>query len=228
MEAATDSRIGIKPLAFLARLLLFFAVTFAAWQVVAPYYTRLLGVLIQGAISLTELVGDAATRSATTVVVRDRGAQGQGIFFFHRLFPQQAWPGVPADWVQANMVLLIPLMLATPAPSLAARARRLAIALGVAMLLQVLGVVVVIKSTWVSVLGPAHYGWLQRKVYHFLDAFTQAFDTQLFPVAIWAGIHFRQLLGWRKILAPAATETASTSPARPTTKSKRRRQRRQG
>jgi hypothetical protein len=34
-----------------------------------------------------------------------------------------------------------------------------------------------------------------RTIYQFLDAFFQSFDTQLFPVAIWAGIHFRQLLG---------------------------------
>src|SRR5512143_995960 len=146
--------LGVKPLTFFARLLLIFAVTFFAWELISPYYTRLLGVCIQAAISLTELIGDDATRSATTVIVQDRSAQGVGIFFFHRLFPQQRWPGVPADWVQANMVLLIPLMLATPAPSIGARLRRLAIALGVALLLQVFGVVVAIKSTWASVLGP--------------------------------------------------------------------------
>jgi hypothetical protein len=215
----------VKPLAFLARLVFFFALTFAAWQVIAPHYTHLLRVLIQGAIRATEITGDATTRRATTVIVRDTG-QGQGIFFFHRLFPQQHWPGVPADWVQANMVLLIPLMLATPAPSLAVRFKRLAIALGIAVLLQVMGVVVVIKSTWVSVLGPAHYGWMQRKAYHFLDAFTQAFDTQLFPFAIWAGVHFRQLLDLRQRIGPAPAGAGTQIAAKPAPKSKRRRARR--
>jgi hypothetical protein len=215
--------LGVRPLVFLARLVLLFALTFFAWQLVAPYYSRFLGVCIQAAISLTELVGDEVTRSATTVVVQDRGEQGVGIFFFHRLFPQQRWPGVPADWVQANMVLLIPLMLATPAPSLGVRVRRLAIALAVALLLQVFGVVVAIKSTWVGVLGPAHYGWIQRKLYNFLDAFTQAFDTQLYPFAIWAGVHFRQLLG--TVRRAATQPAAAPARARPTTKSRRRRAR---
>lgn len=215
--------LGVRPLAFLARLLFFFALTLAAWRLIAPSYTRLLGVLIQSAISATEIIGDAKTRRATSVIVRDTG-QGQGIFFSHRLFPQQHWPGVPADWVQANMVLLIPLMLATPAPSLPVKLKRLAIALATALLLQVVGVVVVIKSTWASVLGPAHYGWLQRKVYHFLDAFTQAFDTQLFPFAIWAGIHFRQLVGLGRRLAPAPA-TAPVAPRR-APRARRRRARR--
>lgn len=217
--------LGVKPLTFLARLLLIFALTFFAWELVSPYYTRVLGVCIQAAISLTELVGDATTRSATTVVVQDRGREGMGIFFSHRLFPQQRWPGVPADWVQANMVLLIPLMLATPAPSLGVRVRRLAIALGVALLLQVFGVVVAIKSTWASVLGPEHYSWMQRKLYNFLDAFTQAFDTQLYPFTIWAGVHFRQLTGLMA-RGPAQTAPMPVVPAPPTTKSRRRREQR--
>jgi hypothetical protein len=219
--------LGVKPLVFLARLLALFALTFFAWALIAPYYARVLGVCIQAAISVTELVGDDTTRNATTVVVQDRGEQGVGIFFFHRLFPQQRWPGVPADWVQANMVLLIPLMLATPAPSIGVRLRRLGIALVIALLLQVFGVVVAIKSTWASVLGPDHYGWLQRKVYNFLDAFTQAFDTQLYPFAIWAGIHFRQLVGGLRGGAPLAAPAATAAVrAQPTTKSRKRRQQR--
>lgn len=221
--------LGVKPLVFLARLLLFFALTFFAWELIAPYYARLLGVCVQVAISATELIGDDTTRAATTVNVMDRGEQGVGIFFSHKLFPQQRFPGVPADWVQANMVLLIPLMLATPAPSWAVRFRRLAIALLIALLLQVFGVVVAIKSTWASVLGPAHYSWLQRKLYNFLDAFTQAFDTQLYPFAIWAGVHFRQLVGGIRRVAPApptAAPAVATARQQPTTKSRKRREQR--
>jgi hypothetical protein len=184
-------------------------------------------VCIQVAISATELIGDETTRSATTVTVKDRGEQGTGIFFSHRLFPQQRFPGVPADWVQANMVLLIPLMLATPAPSLAVRLRRLGVALLIALLLQVFGVVVAIKSTWASVLGPAHYSWFQHKLYNFLDAFTQAFDTQLYPFAIWAGVHFRQLVGGIRRAAPApAPAAAVVARPQPTTKSRKRREQR--
>lgn len=221
--------LGVKPLVFLARLLLFFALTFFAWELIAPAYARLLGVCVQVAISATELFGDQTTRAATTVTVMDRGAQGVGIFFSHKLFPQQRFPGVPADWVQANMVLLIPLMLATPAASWTVRFRRLAVALLIALLLQVFGVVVAIKSTWASVLGPEHYSWFQRKLYNFLDAFTQAFDTQLYPFAIWAGVHFRDLVGGIRRVAPAAATAApatATARPQPTTKSRKRREQR--
>jgi len=134
--------------------------------------------------------------------------RGNGIFFAHRLFPALTPPGIPADWVQANMVLLIPLMLATPAPTLKARFLRLGLAILLALSLQVLGLIVTIKTTWASDLGSfsaLHYGWLQRKIYQFADAFFQSFDTQLFPVVIWAGIHFRQLIS---LAQPAPQGTA--------------------
>jgi hypothetical protein len=210
--------LGVKPLVFLVRLLVFFALTYLLWEPFAPVYTRVLAVLAQVGVSATELVGGAATRGATTVVAR-----GEGIFFTHKMFPGAHPPGIPADWVQANMVLLIPLMLATPAPSLKVRAIRLLLALGAALLLQVIGLVITIKSTWASQLGAfsaQHYTWLQRKLYNFLDAFFQAFDTQLFPFVIWAGIHFRQLLALRP-RRPAPSE-APRKPA--VSRAERRRQ----
>lgn len=186
--------LGVRPLVFLARLLFFFALTFVLWGPFAPLYTRLLAALTQVAISATELFGDAPTRLATTVFARD-GA----IFYMHKAFRGYAPPGIPGDWVQANMVLLLPLMLATPAPDWRTRFVRLGVALGAALALQVLGLVVTIKANWSNGLGPfslVHYGVVQRKFYGFADAFFQSFDTQLFPVAIWAGVHFRQLLAW--------------------------------
>jgi len=186
--------LGVRPLVFLARLLVFFALTFVFWAPFAPLYTKVLAALTQLTISATELFGSEQTRLATTVFSR-----GDGIFFLHKVFPGYAPPGIPSDWVQANMVLLLPLMLATPAPDLSTRFKRLGIALAAAMALQVIGLVFAIKVTWSNGLGPfsiAHYGILQRKFYQFADAFFQSFDTQLFPVAIWAGIHFRPLLAW--------------------------------
>ena len=43
--------------------------------------------------------------------------------------------GIPAEWVMANLVLLIPLMLATPAPNWRLRVGRLALALGIAVVI---------------------------------------------------------------------------------------------
>ena len=189
--------LGVKPLVFLARLLFFFALTYVLWvYLLAPLYTKLLVQLTQLAISATELFGTDQTRLATTVFL-DRNTDG--IFFTHKFFPGYMPPGVPGDWVQANIVLLVPLMLATPAPDLRTRLLRLALALALALGLQVLGLVFTIKVTWSSGLGPfsmAHYNDTQREFYGFADAFFESFDTQLFPVAIWAGIHFRPLLAW--------------------------------
>lgn len=193
--------LGVRPLVFLARLLFFFALTFFLWEPLAPFYTRLLAALTQLAISATELIGSDQTRLATTVFGR-----GEGIFYMHKLFRGYAPPGIPSDWVQANMVLLLPLMLATPAPTWRARFVRLGIALVAALTLQVLGLVIAIKDTWANGLGPfslVHYSNFQRWFYQFADAFFQSFDTQLFPVAIWAGVHFRQLLTWVQGALPA-------------------------
>jgi hypothetical protein len=208
-------RLGIKPATFLLRLLLFFALTSALWSLtpLAGVYTDLLASLTQVAMRVTEWFGDANVRAATSVYAR-----GEGIYFTHRLFPGAEPPGIPGDWVQANLVLLIPLMLATPAPDWVTRLRRLAIALACALALQVIGLVVAIKITWATELGRysvIYYSRGQRFVYGFLDAFFQSFDTQLFPFAIWAGIHLKQLTGRDKPVAAAP-------PSRPERRSKSR------
>jgi hypothetical protein len=208
--------LGIRPFAFLARLIVFFALTFLLWEPLAPLYTRLLAFLTQLAISATELFGTQQTRLVTTVFSRP-----DGVFYVHKMFPGFAPPGIPGDWVQANMVLLVPLMLATPAPNLRTRLLRLGIALGAALALQVIGLVFTIKATWANALGPysvTYYGTAQRKFYQFADAFFQSFDTQLFPVAIWAGVHFRQLLAW----VQGEKKPAAESEARPQRSERRR------
>jgi hypothetical protein len=125
---------------------------------------------------------------------------GAPIFYNHRNFAAMNPPidpkHIPAEWVIANLVLLIPLMLATPAPSWRARFTRLALALAVALLLQVIDVIVGIKAFYASTFEGYWSPWA-AKTYQFLDAFFQSWDTQLFPFAIWAGIHFKQLLGNR-------------------------------
>jgi hypothetical protein len=192
-------------LAYLLRLLLFGGLTYALWVLtpLATLYTHLLANLAQVLIRLTEWFGDEYVRAGTSVFAR-----GEGIYFSHRVFPNARPPGIPGDWVQANLVLLIPLMLATPAPSWLARGRRLLLALFCALALQVIGLVVAIKITWATELGGYSYTYFsntQRFVYGFLDAFFQSFDTQLFPFAIWAGIHFRQLTGLGRAQAVPAT-----------------------
>ena len=122
-------------------------------------------------------------------------------FFFYQpnftaFRPPISPQGIPAEWVIANLVLLVPLMLATPAPSWRARFGRLAIALAIALLLQVVDIIVTIKAFYAGTFGGQWSLWATR-LYQFLDAFVQSFDTQLFPFTIWAGIHFRQLLGDR-------------------------------
>lgn len=89
---------GIRPFAFLLRVLCFFGLTFAAWPWVAQPYTRLLAAL-----------------SAPVVSLLDRPMQlwaaGTTIHFWPSGYaiPAQV-PGVPAEWIQANLLLLLPLM----------------------------------------------------------------------------------------------------------------------
>jgi hypothetical protein len=206
-------RLGIRPAVFLFRLLVVFVLTYFLWTPFAPAYTRLLAALTQGFLHLTELSRDPNMHAVTQMWVK-----GTAIFYVHRLFPGVHPPGIPAEWVQANLVLLIPLMLATPAASYRQRILRLCLALAIALALQVLDIAVTVKSFYASELGlysQRTYSDTARWFYQFGDAFTQAMDTQLFPFVIWAGIHFRQLLerGPRKNTGAAVGVRPPAAPA---------------
>jgi hypothetical protein len=202
-------RLGVKPHVFFLKALVVFFLTYLLWSPIAPPYTRFLAWITEAFLHLTELVGgDANTHSISKLWV-----EGTTIYFGHRLFPGARFPGIPAEWVQANMVLLIPLMLATPAATYRQRFGRLALALALALLMQVLDLAVTVKSAFSTQLGEysfRYYSDSARWWYNFADAFSQSFDTQLFPFAIWAGIHFRQLVGWKlekpEAAAPARSE----------------------
>jgi hypothetical protein len=189
-------RLGVKPLVFLGRLLVYFFLTYVLWIQpwipMAPAYTHLLATLTRGFLHVTESISDPHGQ-VTQMDVRQTKEDRPAIFFRHRIFPD-VQSGIPAEWVQANLVLLIPLMLATPARTYAQRFGRLGVALAIALMLQVLDIAVTVKSTYAS-FPPTGYGSFARWLYQFGDAFSQSMDTQLFPFAIWAGIHFNQLLG---------------------------------
>lgn len=186
-------RLGIKPLVFLARLLVVFFATYLLWTPCAPAYTQLLATLTRGFLHLTELSRDPNWYQATQMWV-----QGTTIYYKHRLAATGS--GVPAEWVQANLVLLIPLMLATPAPTYTRKLLRFVLALGIALVLQVLDIAVTVKSYYASEIGG--YSDFALGLYQFGDAFAQSMDTQLFPFVIWAGIHLKQLLGGVQMAAP--------------------------
>jgi hypothetical protein len=186
-------RLGVKPVVFLGRLLAWFVLTYAAWMQLAPAYTHFLAVLTQPLLSLVE--------RATSL-----WAQGTNIFFWPRgMTPPPHTPSVPAEWIQANLVLLIPLMLATPAPTWATKARRCGLAFVLVLLWQILDVIVAIKYGYATQLDPMSYSGWQRYLYAFTANFVMFLDTQVVPFMIWAGVHFRQLLG---------TLVASKVPAR--------------
>ena len=126
----------------------------------------------------------------------------------------------------ANLVLLMPLMLATPVRTWRERFVKLGLALLVAVVLQVFDVVVGIKSFYSSTFR-GMYSSVAAEVYQFLDAFVQSWDTQLFPFAIWAGINFRQILPERLFAtARPAVTPPSQKPAEGSRAERRRRQRR--
>jgi hypothetical protein len=200
-------RLGIKPAVFLLRLLVVFFLTYLLWTPLAPAYTQLLAVLASGFLRLTEISSDPNWHHVTHVWVK-----GTDIFYAHRLLAMEP-QGIPAEWVQANLVLLIPLMLATPARSYAQRFGRLGLALAIALVLQVLDIAVTVKSFYASQVGG--FSDFARWLYQFGDAFAQSMDTQLFPFAIWAGIHFNQLLGRAPSVATASPATVPPSPHLP-------------
>jgi hypothetical protein len=201
-------RLGVKPHVFFLRAVVVFLLTYFLWSPIAPAYTRFLAFLTEGFLHLTEISSDPNLHRVSQLWV-----EGTVIFFGHRLMPGLRAPGIPAEWVQANMVLLIPLMLATPAATYRQRFGRLGLAIVIALMLQVLDLSVTVKAFFSTQLGEysfRYYSDSARWWYNFADAFAQSFDTQLFPFAIWAGIHFRQLVGWKlekpAVAAPARSE----------------------
>jgi len=202
-------RLGVKPLVFLGRLLLFFFLTYVLWRPLEPAYTQLLATLTSGFLHLTERSSDPNFNQVTNMHVRETTEGRPAIFYQHRRFPT-VQDGIPAEWVQANLVLLIPLMLATPARTYQQKFKRLALALGLAVLLQVLDIAVTVKALYASSIPG--YGPVARWLYGFGNSFVQGMDTQLFPFAIWGGIHFNQLLGlgsWAPVKARAPAGTAA-------------------
>jgi hypothetical protein len=198
-------RLGVSPIAFLGRLLLFFFLTYFLWKPLEPAYTHLLAALTGGFLHLTEMSSDPNFNQVTEMHVRETVEGRPAIFYQHRRFPQ-VQSGIPAEWVQANLVLLIPLMLATPSHTYQQKLKRVVLALGIAVALQVLDIAVTVKALYAREIPG--YGNVARWLYQFGDAFVQGMDTQLFPFAIWAGIHFNQLLGrgvWAAGAAPHAT-----------------------
>jgi len=199
-------RLGVRPAVFLGRLFLFLLLTYFLWRPVEPAYTQLLATLTSGFLHLTEVSSNPNFNQVTDMRVRETADDRQAIFYQNRRFPA-VQSGIPAEWVQANLVLLIPLMLATPARTYQQKFARLLLALGMAVILQVLDIAVTVKALYASEI-PGYGPWA-RWLYGFGNSFVQGMDTQLFPFAIWAGIHFNQLLGrgsWvpAKPSAPAA------------------------
>lgn len=221
----------IKPLRFLLLLVGFLVVTYWAWKPVAPYYAQVLLRAARVGMWVSEFSTDPNWSHPTALFI-DAPRNPTGIFYLqtrlgltepppadqpildwlktHASALRMAPQGIPAEWVMANLVLLIPLMLATPAPTWGVKAKRLGIALLVALGLQVFDIVVSIKATYASDFPGAFSGFMTR-LYQFFDAFVQSWDTQLFPFAIWAGIHFRQILPAR--LFTQGDATSSSRPA---------------
>ena len=204
-------RLGVRPAVFLGRLVVFFFLTYFLFAPLGGAYAYLLAMLTQAFLHLTEISTDPNLNQVTHM-----WARGTDIFYLNRLFPMVHPPGIPAEWVQANLVLLIPLMLATPARSYTQRFVRLGVALAVALALQVLDIAVTVKSFYASQLGgysQMYYSSTLRRLYQFGDAFAESMDTQLFPFVIWAGIHFRQLLGRGTLASPPTPVATVTTPA---------------
>jgi hypothetical protein len=211
----------INPGWFLLKLVALLVVTYMLWAPLAPYYAVFLLRVSQVAVWLTEFSTDPNWQHPTQMLIKP-SVSPTALLFYQTHFTQYA-SGIPAEWVMANMVLLIPLMLATPVATWRERFVKLGVALLIAVVLQVFDVVVGVKSYYAANIKGA-WSPFATEVYQFLDAFVQSWDTQLFPVAIWGAVNYRQLLPER-LFAARATAAAPRAAA-PLPRAERRRQRR--
>lgn len=186
--------LGVEPLWFFARLLLWFVVLFAVWLFVGPWYTSVLAVLVELVVSLV----DRPTHLWSV---------GTTIQFWPRGFAVPAQPpSIAAEWIQANTILLMALMAATPAADWHQKLRRLAMALALVLCWQILDVTLAIEFGYATRVDPRAYSDTAR---YWLAAATNLamyVDTQVVPFMIWAGLHFQELLGWARRGTPRPTE----------------------
>ena len=200
-------RLRINPWLFLAKLVVLLVVSFLLWAPLAPYYAQFLLRASQIGVWLTEFSTDPNWSHPTRLLIKPE-ISPTALLFYNTRFTQFS-SGIPAEWVMANLVLLVPLMLATPAATWGQRIGRLVVALVAALVLQVFDVVVGVKVFYATAF-PERWGPFSREVYQFLDAFVQSWDTQLFPFVIWAGIHLRQLLPAGAVPEPAPAAATGT------------------
>jgi len=208
----------IKPLWFLAKLVALLIVTYLLWSPLAPYYAKLLLRASQVGVWLTEFSTDPNWSHATQMLIKPE-VSPTGLLFYQTHYPKFA-SGIPAEWVMANLVLLVPLMLATPAVTWGERFGKLLVAVLIAGALQVIDVIIGVKVFYATSF-PERWGAFSRNAYQFLDAFVQSWDTQLFPFAIWAGVNFRLLLPER--LFAARPQPVRATASAPGTRAERRR-----
>ncbi|GBD25093.1 hypothetical protein HRbin30_00408 [bacterium HR30] len=184
--------LAVEPLKFFARLLLAFVGFFAAWLVVGPGYTRFLAALAE----LTVSVVDRPTHvwsAGTTLFFWPRGYQ-----------PPNTPPSIAAEWIHANTILLLALMVATPASTWSAKIKRSALAFLFVLLWQVLDVTLAIQFGYATQLDPHSYTASTRYRLALFTNLAMYLDTQIVPFMIWAGIHFRQLLAMAGTMRGAA------------------------
>ena len=165
---------------FFAKLLVFFALTYLVLAPRSRRHThscccapRRIGVWLsefspRPVWSHPTMLLISPARSATAIFYLQRNLFGctfspQGMPLTCQMPPQ----GIPAEWIMANLVLLVPLMLATPAPSWRARVGRLALALGIALVLQVFDVVIGDQITTTPPPSTARSGRRRRQIYQF-------------------------------------------------------------
>src|SRR5215470_17329272 len=131
-------RLPFRASTFFAKLVGFFVLTYLLWLFtpLRAIYANLLLTTTKAALWLSEFSTDPLWSHGSTLFIKP-GTETD-FFYTHRIFAAFSPPlqpqGIQAAWIIAGLLVLVPLMLATPAPTWGARFGRLAVAL-VALLL---------------------------------------------------------------------------------------------
>jgi hypothetical protein len=164
----------INPWWFFVKLVALLIVTYLLWAPLAPYYAQFLLRASQVGVWLTEFATDPQWQHPTQLLIKPE-ISPTALLFFDTRFTQAA-SGIPAEWVMANMVLLIPLMLATPARTWRERFGKLAVALSPEPVFEGTDIGVGDKGSYAQF--PRRVGAVRDRAYH-LDAFFQSWDRSL-------------------------------------------------
>ncbi len=193
-----------------ARFLLFaiilFVVFLPLWSMVSPFYKK---AVARTASAFLQLTFDGDNKS---VVYDEYHAEFR---VEHRKMRSPERPAFSGESIHYNMVILLAMILASPALGAKRRIRFLLAGAGILFFFHCFHVAVKVEEVFAKDMGPystEYYSDFNRHLYESITQFFGAFGQQLLPFAIWVILCAPVILKSRSMQSAESKEDTEASP----------------